>query len=107
MHAGQRADDAAIRHFGLGELFTGGVVGLVTLLDIVPLNAQRWEKWRSLHCVPGPLREHCYAWLIDEPRRLATPVPARGKLRLFRLDDEVELLSFERLAATGARTPAS
>jgi hypothetical protein len=90
IHAGRNANHAAAAHFQLDGAFTGGYVGRVTLTDIVPLSEERWERWRSLHRVPGPWQPGSYAWMLENPRRLTSPVPGPGRLRLFRVDADIE-----------------
>jgi hypothetical protein len=100
LHAGQREDIEAEQHFGLTELFTGGFVGLVLLLDILPFSADRWEKWRSQHCVLGPAPAKAFAWMLSDPRRLIPPLPAAGRLHLFDVNEEMDRLLRERLAGS-------
>ncbi len=97
LHAGRREEEDAGQHFGLTGLFTGGFVGTVTLLDILPFSVDRWEKWRSQHCVPGSPPANAFAWMLGEPRRLTRPLPAAGRLRLFDVDEETDRLLRERL----------
>jgi hypothetical protein len=95
LHVGQRPNEDAAEYFGLKNLFTGGFVGRVTLIDVVPLNEERWERWRSQHCVPGPPPPLAFAWMLGDTRRIAQPVAAPGRLRLFTVDPATE----ERLRA--------
>lgn len=97
LHTGRREDATAGLHFGLTELFTGGFVGAVMLLDIVPFSADRWEKWRPQHCVPGPLPAIAFAWMLSEPRRLIRPLPAAGRVHLFDVEEDLDRLLQERL----------
>ncbi len=97
IHTGRNANEAAAAHFRLADLFTGGYVGRVTVVDIVPLNEERWEHWRSLHCVPGPLQPGAFAWMLEDPIRLTQPVPGPGRLRLFGVDEGTEARLFASL----------
>ncbi len=100
LHTGRNEDAEAGRHFGLAGLFTGGFLGAVLLLDIVPFDSERWEKWRSQHCVPGPPPAKAFAWVLSEPRRLVRPVPAPGRLHLFEVGEEMDRLLREILAGS-------
>lgn len=90
LHAGLQTDVVAAEHLGMTGLFTGGFVGIVSLVDIIPLDADRWEQWREVHCVPGPAPFGAFAWMLADPVRLQKPVVGRGQLKLFRIDPETE-----------------
>ncbi|MBR0945251.1 MULTISPECIES: ASCH domain-containing protein [Bradyrhizobium] len=83
IHASGTVDEAAAKHFRLGPLFAGGLIGQVELVDIMPLNPARWETWRSRHKVPGPMSFGAVAFVLENPRRLKQPIPFKGRLKLF------------------------
>ena len=97
IHAARASDVRAAMHFDLAHVFTGAFVSRVVLLDIVPLDAHRWERWRSAHCVPGPAPANAYGWVLDDARAIEPPVPAAGRLRLFRVDPAVEAILSQRV----------
>ncbi len=92
----------------------GSILGCVVLAGIVPLYSQTGQP-RPLRSVlhdtatirfghpsldDGPGWEHCgsaadgytrFRWILRDPLRLETPIPARGRLRLweFKLDNDV------------------
>lgn len=95
VHAGKSVDAAAARAYSLENLFTGGYLGTVNLVAIVALDASRWQMWRDKHLIDGDHRLCQFAWILDSPRRLRTPLKAPGQLGLFRPDPKI----FKQLAA--------
>nr|WP_246804367.1 ASCH domain-containing protein [Mesorhizobium mediterraneum] len=89
IHASRTLDDAAMEYFRLPPLYTGGLIGQVDLVDILPLNPKRWEIWRDRHCVPGPMPFQAVAFMLEHPRQLADPIPMPGQLKFFKLPDSV------------------
>jgi hypothetical protein len=83
IHAGLKMNLAACQYYGLDGLFTGGYIGWVVLAAIVPLDADRWVAWRSLHLDPGPYRPGLFAWFCSSPLRFVHPIPGAGKQDLF------------------------
>jgi hypothetical protein len=59
----------------------GCVLGVVDLVDIGPLEKVRHDPWAE-----GP-----WCWLLENPRRLAAPVPLRGLVKLFESDLDLPL----------------
>lgn len=85
-----RSTDPAIPR----ELFAGTwgqVIAIVELVDVHPADGTCCSAWGWWH-VPGPrgaepaLRVARH-WRIANPRPLPTPIPARGALGLWELDD--------------------
>ena len=62
--------------------FHGAIVGIVDLVDCRPLTPEDSEA----ACYPYD--EGRYAWVLENPRALATPVPFLGKLGLFEIDSQ-------------------
>lgn len=89
IHASRTLDEPAMAHFGFTSLYTGGLIGRVDLVDILPLNPKRWETWRERHCVPGPMPFQAVAFMLENPRRLVEPLAIPGRLKLFMLPDDL------------------
>ncbi|PII39430.1 hypothetical protein T190_05590 [Sinorhizobium meliloti CCBAU 01290] len=89
IHASRTLDDTAMEFFQFPSLYTGGLIGLVDLVDILPLNPKRWETWRERHCVPGPMPFQSVAFMLENPRQLAHPITMPGRLKLFKLPDDI------------------
>ena len=89
LHTGRASDADAAQYFGLGELPLGAFVGIIEVVDIVPLDPERWQKWRTDHMSPGPWRAGLFAWMIANPVRLKRPIPAAGQKGLFAVPPHV------------------
>lgn len=102
LHTGRVPEVDAARRFGLGELFVGGFVGIIELTEIIPFDSERWERWRSLHLSAGLPQIGLFAWMISNPVRLKTPIPAPGQRGLFEISPKL----FERNLASLSVTPS-
>ena len=73
IHVSKRIDFAGCESLGLDPetLPTGCVVGIVDLVDCVRGYRSRWAKRGKWH------------WVLRNPRLLARPIPAIGRLGLF------------------------
>ncbi|UVK35801.1 ASCH domain-containing protein (plasmid) [Mesorhizobium sp. AR10] len=89
LHTGKSADPDLDRRMGVSNPPRGFFVGRVMLESISPIDAARWELWRSKHLGSGRYEPGMLAWILSSPERLAEPVPAPGKLKLFEIDDAV------------------
>lgn len=91
VHAGATRRAARIRALGFDPetLAYGAVVGVVDLVEIVPLDAEQYAARRGEHLsdepFPGP---PCYGWRLAHPRRLPVPLPWPGKMSLFSVPDD-------------------
>jgi len=86
LHTGRSVDPADCERFGLSSLFTGGFVGAFHLRDVVPLDSERWEAWRSVHLDLGRHPPEVFGWVLANPVRLVNPVAAPGSRGLYRPD---------------------
>ncbi len=83
----------------VADLSYGAVVGIVDLVDIVPLSESDYEQAKPEHLSDAEyLGEPCYGWHFAQPSRLPQPVPLRGKMALFNVPDEI--------AVSAGRDPA-
>ncbi len=89
IHAGQHLDESLDARFNLRNLFRGGFIGSVELTSIEPIDERRWEAWRYQHLNPGPFVPGIFAWVLSNPKRLCSPLPARGHLGLYRVQTEL------------------
>jgi hypothetical protein len=85
VYASNTVEEEASRAHGLdpGRLTTGAVVGLVDLVRIVRLDEPAYRARQEEHLGGRAFRDKLYGWELANPRPLAEPVPARGRLRLF------------------------
>jgi hypothetical protein len=84
LHTGLRVDEAACSRFGVSSLFTGGFIGAFRLRDVVGLDVERWEAWRSSHLDAGPYQPNTFGWVIGEVAPLFRAVAAPGSQGLYR-----------------------
>ncbi|WP_175429652.1 ASCH domain-containing protein [Azospirillum argentinense] len=87
LHTGKFADPDLDRSLGVSNLPRGAFVGRIILTSISPIDAGRWEHWRSQHLDLGHYKPGMFAWILSSPERLTGPVPAPGKLGLFEVDN--------------------
>ena len=66
------------------SLFSGGFVGAFRLRDVVLLEPDRWEIWRSAHLDLGRYQPNIFGWVIGQVARLRRPVAASGNQGLYR-----------------------
>jgi len=83
LHAAKTFDPSAPLPPNGEEPFRGGFVGCAELESILPIDEQRWEKWRNQHCDTGSFVPGMYAWLISNVLRFKEPIVARGFPKLF------------------------
>src|SRR5262249_28231184 len=62
----------------LPEMAFGAVIGIVTFFDCVPVEEAGDSEWAG-----GP-----WCWLLRDRRAFDRPVPLRGRLGLFEVDDD-------------------
>lgn len=92
VHAGRRHDPRAVAVFeraGVAmpdDMPRGVIVAVVDLVDVVDDHPSPWSFVEHRH------------WLLANVRRLDRPVPARGRLGLWALDDATITAVFEALA---------
>jgi hypothetical protein len=75
IHAGQQLESADVLLANV-PVPRGAIIGYVTLVDVMTGSLSRWAE-------PGQ-----WHWLLAHPLALPDPVPARGRLGLWQLDDE-------------------
>jgi hypothetical protein len=107
VHTGLSHDHEIESLFTLTDLFRGGYLGSIRVSAIVPLDATRWETWRSRHLDPGPHKSGLYAWIVDLPIRFHSPIPAPGKINLFYPDSNLQNRLEEAETAAGTMRPSA
>lgn len=90
LHAGKTSEPELERAFGIMQPFKGGFTGSVRLSAIVPLDNRRWSTWQPRHLVSGPYRSGQFGWILERPIRFKSPIPAPGRLNLFKPDATLE-----------------
>lgn len=75
IHASRTVDREAMRRHGFVSLPTGGLVGLV---DVIDCTEQRTSPWHL---------EGCFGWYCRRPVRLAKLVPMPARVGFFHVDE--------------------
>jgi hypothetical protein len=90
VHASQTIErDNCLQHdLEPADLQTGGVVGTVELVDVVPLDEAAYEAHRDEHLAGRRYRQGLYGWILARPERWPQMIPARGRTNLFSVDLE-------------------
>ncbi|MCL4299783.1 MAG: ASCH domain-containing protein [Anaerolineae bacterium] len=90
IHASQQVEVEICRLYNLdpATLVTGALVGTVEVVEMVPLDDEKWESLRDQHLKPGPFPGDLLGWRLHDPQRLPQPVPMSGRLGLFNVPDE-------------------
>lgn len=77
IHAGQSEVDLGSIPEAPHRLYFGGLIGLVDLIDCVPLGSAPESRWTL-----GP-----WCWILANPRPILEPIPWKGRLGLFEVPD--------------------
>ncbi len=86
VHASSQRRDDRCRALGFDPevLAYGALLGTVEVTDIVVLDKATYEASRERHLLDTPFPgEPCYGWQLTTPARFETPIPCRGRMRLF------------------------
>lgn len=98
IHAGKSIDHCGIETIKIDEklptgiimpnhLVTGCIIGSVTLEDVISvcdLTASQRRDRRISEWATGP-----YCWILSNPIEFINPIPYKGALRLFNVQEEV------------------
>ncbi len=96
VHASARRRDDRCRQLGFDpeSLAYGALLGVVELVDVVPIDEAAYEALRDRHLSEGPYPgAPCYAWHFADPRQFPRPVPCRGRMGLFDVEVGGEALA--------------
>jgi len=91
IHAAQEIEREACVAHGLDPdaLPTGGLVGSVELVDVVPLDEATYAARQAEHLGGRSFRAGLFGWALARPERLPALVPLDGRRRLFDVDDRL------------------
>lgn len=83
IHASKQVDrdalqDPRILRLPINDLILGHLIGVVNLVDCVPLSRSRWAD-----------PESNWKLILEDPRPLLHPVPYLGQLSLFSVDEKL------------------
>ena len=107
IHAAQEIEREACAAHGLDPdaLPTGGLVGSVELVDVIPLDEAAYEVHRAEHLAGRSFRPGLFGWALARPERLPALVPLDGRRRLFEVDER--LVDDGRQMTDDSRPPAA
>ncbi|MDP2990591.1 MAG: ASCH domain-containing protein [Kiritimatiellota bacterium] len=96
--------EACLKH-GLNPqtLSTGVVIGIVDLVDIIPLNEAAYGERQSEHLAGRSFRPGLFGWVLKNPRPVEPPVVVKGRLNLF--DVDIQTADDRPLTITHQTTP--
>ena len=89
IHASQTVDEPACRAHGINprHVSAGVVIGVVDLVDIIPLDEAIFETHQQEHLSTGIFKPPLYGWQISGPKILEKPIPFTGRMGLFNIPD--------------------
>lgn len=82
-------DACKLHDVDVSTLTTGALIGVVDLVDIVPLTGKSYEANKEKHLMGRLFREGLFGWTLTNPRPLDPPQVVKGRLHLF--DVNIEL----------------
>ena len=91
IHASKIVEQDACRLHDLDSntLPTGGVVGVVQLVDILPLSEMEYEGRKDEHLAGRRYRRGMHGWVLARPNRLPQVIPFRGRQGIFTVDEHL------------------
>jgi hypothetical protein len=84
--------DSLCQKFNLNcdELTTDAIVGIVELVDVIPLDNQKWQELSDQHLVDSPFPGVWkWGWKLRNPIRLENPIQYTGMPGIFDIRDEI------------------
>jgi hypothetical protein len=76
-------DACKLHGVDVSTLTTGALIGVVELVDIVPLTKKSYDDNEEKHLAGRHFREGLYGWILTDPRPLEPPQVVKGRLNLF------------------------
>ena len=88
IYASLEVEKEACLKYGLDPqtLSTGVVIGIVDLVDILPLDEAAYAKRHSEHLAGHSFRPGLFGWVLTNPRPVEPPMVVKGQLKLFDVD---------------------
>ena len=91
LHGPMRIDFGAAHFFGYKSpwlLPRGGILAVAVIMEVRPMSVESWGETLSMHRQPVPMVGGAYGVILGDVRKLAKPVPCRGRQMLFPLDSQ-------------------
>lgn len=89
----------------IAQLTTGALIGIVDLVDVIPLDEAAYNARQAEHLGGRHFRPGLYGWVLKNPRPLDPPQVVKGRLNLF--DVDVQLPNVESQKPNVTSQPAS
>ena len=91
IHAGLQVEQKECLRLKVSPSVRGAIIGLVNLVDIKPLTEREWKQLRWVHLESGDrcYGEKTFGWFLKDAQRFLTPIPYRGVLGIFDVDDGI------------------
>jgi hypothetical protein len=89
----------------IAQLTTGALIGIVDLVDVIPLDEAAYNARQAEHLGGRRFRPGLYGWVLKNPRPLDPPQVVKGRLNLF--DVDVQLPSVESQKPNVTSQPTS
>ena len=86
VHAARAVEEAACLAHGLDpeHIDTGGFVGVVELVDVIPLTAETYAAAHEQHLAGRHFQPGMYGWVLAESQALRSHAPGAGPHQLVR-----------------------
>jgi hypothetical protein len=79
-------DACALHGVDLKTLTTGALIGVVDLVDVIPLDEVTYTARATEHLNGRPWHDGLYGWVVKNPRLLDPPQVVKGRLNLFEVE---------------------
>ncbi len=93
--AALRQDKPFVKRLGLPGHYNdyprGAIVGIATLVRCAKFTEEGWYKLQEQHQHDGYWDESKWGWQLENVRRFVEPVPFRGQLGLFPVEEALEV----------------
>ena len=88
VYASLEAEKEACQVHGvdIAQLTTGALIGIVDLVDVIPLDEAAYNARQAEHLGGRSFRPGLYGWKLTNPRLLDPPQMVKGRLNLFDVD---------------------
>ncbi|MDI6769437.1 MAG: ASCH domain-containing protein [Anaerolineales bacterium] len=70
----------------IAQLTTGALIGIVDLVDVIPLDEAAYNARQAEHLGGRRFRPGLFGWVLTNPRPLDPPQVVKGRLNLFDVD---------------------
>ena len=76
----------------------GALVGIATLIRCAHFSEDGWERLRDQHCATADWDRSEYGWQLADIHKFAEPIPFRGQMGLFPVEEALIATQIEQVA---------